>query len=293
MPLKPDKQRSLITHLFGYAALFLFVLTAHAQTEPHARISIIIDDLGDQRQAGLRAIQLPGPVTYAFLPNTPYSESLANAAHAQGKEVMLHLPMQAMGSNNLGPGGLTLDMSRKQFHKTLHSSLASVPHVAGINNHMGSLLTRHPGHMQWLMEEIKQLETLFFIDSRTTHHTVATQLAKEYQVPTRQRDVFLDDDPSPEAIAKQFNRLIDKAIKQGSAIGIGHPYDSTLNVLSVMLPQLEQMGIKLVPASQLVEPAIKLRVADETSSENIPGPLVFNNHSAENDSEFGQHRHKN
>lgn len=238
-------------------------------------------------------MQLPGPVTYAFLPHTPYSKSMARAAYATGKEVMLHLPMQAMRANLLGPGGLTLDMSRKQFKQTLHSSLESVPHVVGLNNHMGSLLTRHPGHMKWLMEEIKQLNNLYFIDSRTTHHTVATQLAKEHQIPTRERDVFLDDDPNPDAITKQFARLVEKAIKYGSAVGIGHPYESTLDVLMVMLPQLEEMGIELVPASQLVEPAIKLRVADKTSAEIIPSPLVFNSHGVENESEFSQHRHKN
>lgn len=279
--------------MIGCAALFLSIFTAQAQNGTNVRISIIIDDMGDQRQVGLRAIQLPGPVTYAFLPHTPYSKSLANAAHSQGKEVMLHLPMQAMKANLLGPGGLTLDMSRKRFNQTLHNSLASVPHVVGINNHMGSLLTRHPGHMKWLMEEIKQLDNLYFIDSRTTHHTVATQLAREHQIPTRERDVFLDDDPNPNAITKQFTRLIEKAIKHGSAVGIGHPYESTLDVLTIMLPRLEKMGIELVPASELVEPAIKLRLANKASPDTIPGPLVFNRHSIENDSEFSQPHHKN
>ncbi len=240
--------------------------------------------MGDQRQAGLNAIQLPGPVTYAFLPHTPYSRLLANTAHAQGKEVMLHLPMQAMGANQLGPGALTLDMSHSQFRKTLHSSLATIPHVAGINNHMGSLLTRHPGHMQWLMEEIKQLDSnLYFIDSRTTHHTVADQLAKEQEIPSRQRDIFLDDDPSPEAIVMQFQRLIKKASEYGSAIGIGHPYDSTLKILTVMLPQLNDLGIELVPASQLVHPSVKLRMAEDTPPAEVPGPLVFNTNTAEID----------
>mgnify|MGYP000620955819 CR=1 FL=1 len=34
------------------------------------------------------------------------------------------------------------------------SSLASVPHAVGVNNHMGSLLTRHPGAMSWLMQAL-------------------------------------------------------------------------------------------------------------------------------------------
>ncbi len=229
--------------------------------------------MGSQLNAGLLALQLPGAITYAFLPHTPHSRNLANAAHHLNKEVMLHLPMQAMGANKLGPGGLTLNMSRSQFSRTFLSDLKAIPHVVGINNHMGSLLTRHPGHMKWLMEEIKQHDNLYFIDSRTTHHTVANQLARESKIPSRQRDVFLDDDPSPQAITKQFELLLKKANKNGSAIGIGHPYKNTLTILSQLIPQLKDQNIKLVPASQLVYQAPIIRLAIENNL--TPGPLVL------------------
>jgi hypothetical protein len=164
-------------------------------------------------------------------------------------------------------------MDRTQFNQTFLSDLNAVPHVIGINNHMGSLLTRHPGHMKWLMEEIKQQENLYFIDSRTTHHSVANQLAKESKVPSRKRDVFLDDDDSPEAITKQFKLLIDKANKHGSAIGIGHPYENTLAVLSQLIPQFNQQNILLVPVSRLVYQTPTSRLA--TTDNKPPGPLVL------------------
>lgn len=257
----------------------LLLLAGASVAEPvasTARISIVIDDMGDQLDAGQRALQLPGAVTYAFLPHTPHSHDLAEAAHRLGKEVMLHLPMQAMGSNNLlGPGALTLDMSREHFIHTLQGNLQAVPHIAGVNNHMGSLLTRHPGHMQWLMETLKQRHpALYFIDSRTTHHTVARQLAGEHGVPARQRDVFLDDDPDQEAVQRQFRRLIDKAQRQGSAIGIGHPYDTTLTVLAQMIPRLAANGIELVPASALIHNTPTTRLAGDTGKATTT--LVFN-----------------
>ncbi len=271
------RRRRRLARLAGGVALLLFTLSAQAETDIAAtmRISIIIDDMGDQREAGLRALDLPGAVTYAFLPHTPHARSLAESAHRLGKEVMLHLPMQAMESNHfLGPGALTLDMSRHQFRTTLRQDLNAVPHVAGINNHMGSLLTRHPGHMQWLMEELTQRVGLYFVDSRTTHHSVAAQLAREHNIPARQRDVFLDDDPSPDAILHQFKRLINKAVRQGSAIGIGHPYDSTLTVLSVMIPQLARAGIALVPVSTLLQDSPDTQWARPAGAP--PGPLVYN-----------------
>lgn len=201
----------------------------------------------------MAALLLPGAVTYAFLPHTPHSDSQARIAHKMGKEVMLHLPMQAISSNQLlGPGSLMLDMDRKQFGKVFRADLASIPFAAGVNNHMGSLLTRHPGHMQWLMEEIRQQKNLYFVDSRTTRYTVANQLAQEFHVPSRQRDVFLDDDPDPTAIIFQFKRLIKIAKLHGSAIGIGHPHKTTIRTLNQLLPQLERLHISLVPVSELI-----------------------------------------
>ncbi|HGX93921.1 MAG TPA: divergent polysaccharide deacetylase family protein [Candidatus Tenderia sp.] len=259
-----------------WVVLFLCLTTAPAHATEVARIAIIIDDLGDQWRAGSRAINLPGSMTYAFLPHTPHAVELANKAHDQGKEVMLHLPMQSMDAKSLGPGGLTLDMSKALFVRAVRDDISAIPHVRGINNHMGSLLTRHPGHMQWLMEEINHHGDLFFIDSRTTHHTVAEQVARENHVPVQRRDVFLDDDPSPEAIAFQFHRLLKKARHEGMAIGIGHPYDTTLSLLEQVLPQLEEKGIKLVHASELFQspppPSPEIRMAD---SPQIDKHLVY------------------
>jgi polysaccharide deacetylase 2 family uncharacterized protein YibQ len=282
-----DRQRRqrtsiLFTWLIGWSALLLGGTVAQAAdpdavaTSERPRISIIIDDMGDLEQAGLRAIRLPGAMTYAFLPHTPYSHSLAETAHKMGKEVMLHLPMQAMTSNRLlGPGALTLHMTHDQFRATVENDLASIPYAVGINNHMGSLLTRHPGSMQWLMDDIKQHSGLFFIDSRTTRYTVAQRLASENHIPVRRRDVFLDDDQDPAAILHQFNRLIDKAVRQGSAIGIGHPHDATLTVLEAMLPQLKAAGIELVPVSRLVHETPVTRLARQPAA-STPGPLVYN-----------------
>ncbi len=131
-------------------------------------ISIIIDDIGARLRADRRAIDLPGPVAFAFLPHTPHGPALAELAHAQGKEVLLHMPMQAIEDGPLGPGAVTLHMDRTEFVDAVRRALATVPHVSGVNNHMGSLLTRHPGHMTWLMQELKARGNLFFVDSRTS-----------------------------------------------------------------------------------------------------------------------------
>jgi polysaccharide deacetylase 2 family uncharacterized protein YibQ len=230
-------------------------------------IALIIDDLGHQRELGMRAVNLPGPVACAFLPYGPYTAALASQAHAHRKEIMLHLPMQAVdqGNKRVEEGTLTLDMTEQQFLNTLANELAAVPYVSGLNNHKGSLLTRHPGYMAWLMQAINGRNDLFFVDSRTTKATVASQLATEYGVPNISRNVFLDNDPDPDAVRLQFRKLIAIARRDGTALGIGHPFPGTLNILKEELENLQRHGVQLLPVSQLIDLQNERRLAWQTS----------------------------
>jgi len=216
-------------------------------------VSLIIDDLGDNLEEGMRAIALPGQVTYSILPQTPYSRHFAELAHSQGREVMLHQPMQAVNDQPMGPGGLSLHMTRGEFARTLRANLESVPHAQGVNNHMGSLLTRHPGEMAWLMEELLRSGGLFFVDSTTTSKTVAMSVAAAYQLPSLRRNVFLDHERNDQMIRAQFARLITQARTVGNSLAIAHPYPETLQVLEELLPTLEEQGVALLPVSRLIE----------------------------------------
>jgi polysaccharide deacetylase 2 family uncharacterized protein YibQ len=234
-----------------FASVLAMHVSAGADTRP--RIAIIIDDLGYQQSAGERAISLPGPVAYAVLPGAPRAAQLARMAHARGKDVLLHLPLQAeTDPHGAATGDLLLDMSMRQFRQAVGERIDAVPHVIGINTHRGSLLTRHPGHMRWLMDEIANRGNLFFVDSYTTPQSVALRIAREQGVEAARRDVFLDPDRDPQTLRREFARLKQIASARGFAIGIGHPYPATLDYLADALPRLEADGIELVGIRDLV-----------------------------------------
>jgi hypothetical protein len=234
-------------------AAVALLLSAQSGAETLPRIAIIIDDLGYQLEAGLRAIELPGPVAFAILPGTPRGIQLARIAHNHGKEILLHLPLEAADYRGpTEPGAMLLDMSRATFHDTFASALATVPFAVGVSSHRGSLLTRHPGHMVWLMEELRDREDLFFIDSYTTPASVALQIAAEEGVSATRRDVFLDNDRSTAAVIAEFERLKAMARKRGRAVAIGHPFPETLEMLERELPKLSEQGFALVTISELL-----------------------------------------
>jgi len=126
-----------------------------------------------------------------------------------------------------------------------------VPHAIGVNNHMGSLLTRYPGHMSWLMKSLKS-HNKFYVDSVTSSHSVAGHVAKGLQLPYLRRDVFLDNVQIDSDIEFQFEELIRIAKRNGLAVAIGHPYPETIAVLSKNLLLLDKYGVKLVSPKQML-----------------------------------------
>ena len=215
-------------------------------------VAIIIDDLGYNYEQGLKAMQLPGAITYAIIPHSPKAQFFAQEAQKNNKEIMLHAPMSTINHNALGKNGLTELMSETDFKRTLNQSLASLPNAKGLNNHMGSLLTQKNQPMAWVMQSLQQRQ-LYFIDSRTSAQSVALNVAQQYDIPSLKRDVFLDHEPNTAFIDKQFKLLIATAKRQGYAVAIAHPYPETIRYLSSNLSKLHNAGISLVSASELVK----------------------------------------
>ncbi|MBL3601010.1 MAG: divergent polysaccharide deacetylase family protein [gamma proteobacterium endosymbiont of Lamellibrachia anaximandri] len=254
--------------LLGFAAILMPGVQADEVEgigRSPAYIALIIDDMGNRREAGEAALALPGAITYSFLPHTPFAKVQAGIAHATEREVMLHLPMESNENYPLGTGGLTMDMERDAFVLTLAEDIASIPYVAGINNHMGSRMTSDAEAMRWLMAALRDSD-LFFIDSRTTDQTQAETVARENLVAVTRRNVFLDNERDPEAIRMQFQNLIRLAKRDGSAVGIGHPHPETLEILAEMIPLLEREGVQLVPASHLTNQERRLWHASSSPS---------------------------
>lgn len=246
--------------------LLLLLLTC--QVSQAAQLVLIIDDVGNNRELGERTVNLPGRVNLAFLPETPWASRLANRAAHNGHLVMLHVPMANAENRPLGPDGLTPDMDQQTLQQTLRHAIDSIPHVSGINNHMGSLLTEQTDAMRWVMEVLAE-QNLFFVDSRTSAASVAYREAKAAGIPALTRDVFLDNVRTEAALQAQFDQALRIAEKRGRAVLIGHPYPETLDFLYRQLPLMADSNVRLaavtdvLPAGMAV--AARRQVTPETA----------------------------
>ena len=235
-----------------FIAVFLFGQSAPSiadSTKP-VSIAIIIDDMGHNLERGMTLVELPYPLTFAFLPGRKYTPQLSRHAHLSGKEVILHAPMENTRQFPLGTGGLTSEMDKVAVQRSLHTSIISVPHLVGLNNHMGSALTQNHEVMSWVMELVASYP-LYFLDSKTSADSIAAETARRFGIPTMERDVFLDHEQSEEYVSQQFEKLISIARRKGQAIAIGHPHKVTIDYLTKTLPSLGERGITIATASGL------------------------------------------
>ncbi len=218
------------------------------------RVALVIDDIGYDQELADGFFALNIPLTVAVLPFSPHKAEVLAAARRHNRPVMLHLPMEPEEYPRVdpGPGALLTTMGPDELITQLRKDLQDVPGAVGVNNHMGSRLTRDSARLNQVFSVLKE-QGLFFIDSRTTDKTVGYQSARLLKVPFAQRDVFLDHRQEADFVRRQIEMLIRRAEKNGQAIGIGHPHRVTLEALRELLPEIRRR-VDLVPVADVVRP---------------------------------------
>ena len=216
-------------------------------------IAIIIDDFGyrnDHISNGF--LELPAKLTYAIIPGHDHSQLFSKKAYDAGYEIIVHLPMENIGKTYGEEEYVLMSYFQDDEIKSrINNAFDNLPEAIGLNNHQGSRGTADSRVMTLLAGVIKDKKK-FFIDSRTTSNSVANSTMRRYNVPTNQRDVFLDNDLDEEKIKTQLYKLADVSERKGIAIGIGHVKPQTLNVLKNEIPVLKQKGFRFEFVSRLV-----------------------------------------
>lgn len=213
------------------------------------KIVIIIDDMGISRKLSYEALELPAPLTLAFLPYASGLKSITNDAKKNGHELMIHMPMEAMNPDlDLGAIALRDNMAEQDIEDNLDRAFKSFDGYVGINNHMGSRVTQNKEIMDIVMDNLKERD-LLFVDSKTINSSVAADSASAHGLEYAVRDIFLDHEETDEFVANALSRVERVAQKNGYAIAIGHPKRVTIDGLKKWLPTLEKRGFEIVPIS--------------------------------------------
>ncbi len=244
---------------FVYTRVFTYMQTLKPVT-PAAKLAIIIDDFGQARAGVKEMLSVDAPLTVAVMPRLQFSQQDMEDALAAGKEVIIHIPLQAQKVDNpkwVGPYCIKRSQSDEEICNLMLSFFDDLPKAAGANIHMGTLGSEDSRVMSGIIERLKE-KNMYFVDSKTSGKSVCKAVAKEYAIPFGENSVFLEQQGrSVKGVVSQMQKAAKLALKNGQAIAIGHvgPEGGTVtaNGIAQSLPTLREMGVEVVFASEIAD----------------------------------------
>lgn len=217
------------------------------------KIAVVMDDMGGSLKTLRELLRLNVMITPSILPGTSRAIPATTLLQEQGREYMIHMPMQPRSYPRTNPGAnaLLLGQSDAETRRLVQSYMAGVPGAVGGNNHMGSRYTAESAPMRVVLSELKQHD-LFFIDSRTIGNSVAFSEARKMGLKTATRNIFLDNNEDISYIRQQIHKMVNMAGENREIIAICHPYAETLEAFRLEQEWLRQQPVDFVSASSLV-----------------------------------------
>ncbi len=249
----------IILTIAGFISAPINSLVAKADNS-QPMLAIIIDDFGGFEQSGVETmLSIDAPITCAIMPDVDNTTLNVEMAKKAGKEIILHMPMQAhvnlpfhwYGNYYIG----SYD-SKEVVYEKLEKALKSVDGAKGFNIHIGSGVCQNPKTVSYIYDYAKEHD-LFFVDSRTHLNTTCDKVAKEKNIVYLGRSEFLEPEGnrSYEGVKHHLLEGAKMAQENGYAIVIGHVGShggqNTANAIKDTIADIEKMGIKIVSTSEL------------------------------------------
>ncbi len=214
----------------------VFVISAgHCSTSTwlmKKKLSIVIDDMGYDKNLAYKFLSLNMPLAYSFLPDATYSTQLSNRFGERGYTVMIHMPSEPIDypKDNPGKNAIYTTTSREKTFYLLNRAYENVHYAMGLNNHMGSKILQDKRHLDYIMEFLKT-KHLFFIDSATIADSLGCKEAKKFDILCARRRVFLDNIKNVNYIKGQIELAVKMLKKRNSVVAIGHCSEATYEAL--------------------------------------------------------------
>ncbi|MFP4865317.1 divergent polysaccharide deacetylase family protein [Providencia rettgeri] len=80
-----------------------------------AKLAIVIDDFGYRIKEDNQILALSPAVTIAILPSSPHGREVAEKAHQQGRDILIHMPMKPLSKQPFKKDTLAPSMSTRKL----------------------------------------------------------------------------------------------------------------------------------------------------------------------------------
>ncbi|MBO1323950.1 divergent polysaccharide deacetylase family protein [Acetobacter sp. TBRC 12305] len=229
-------------------------------------VALLIDGIDQSDDITKDAItSLPGAVSLALSPYLTDAQSLMAAAREHEHETLLSLPIQstaepaanqngAAPADNAGPKALGLLLSPQQNAANLNWTLSRLAGYVGVTNAFGNQDGAGFSHSDAFKPVLATLDQrgLLYLDGTPPLPDAAGNTPS---APDR-ADIRVNTDTDIVNIDIQLLKLQQLARQNGRAIGVLGPLRPVaLACLRAWIPHLKDVGIALVPVSQITQSA--------------------------------------
>ena len=227
------------------------------KSEEHAaRFALVLFGFGDDVVLAKKLFALPRPFAVAVPPDGKSSEALYHAAHASGREVVLHLPLEPINYPQVspGPGAILVTMKPARITSEMRREIDQARPVVAVANLMGSLATQDMTVMTAIYEELRR-ERLPFIHLSPVPGAVCRPLASQLGVIYEEPDAVLDGEAratTPRALDKEWRTLVEKAPPGGTRVIWLRATETSRAWMEKSLDPKKLNGVSLVPLTAVL-----------------------------------------
>ncbi|MCL2565161.1 MAG: divergent polysaccharide deacetylase family protein [Defluviitaleaceae bacterium] len=221
-------------------------------------LAVIINGFGNGAEGTREFMYLDVPFTAAVLPGGTYTGDESRQLLANGKEVIIHMPMEARNMRNISlPEISIMDSNTKaEARAALLKAIDQIPGATGINNHLGTQVMTNEELVTTILSTVQE-HNLYFVDSLTGNNSKALEIAENLGTQVYIADILLDGRNDIRRIERNLRRAGEQADENGFAIVIGHVGENggkaTVQAIQNMYNELSQKGVVFVTMSELIE----------------------------------------
>jgi uncharacterized protein len=222
-----------------------------APSDNRPQITILVSNLGLNKNSTELALSLPKEIALGFLPYTTSLKPLITKAQELHHEIFIYLPFETKRYPMDSPGHLPLLLSLSDTENItrMNTLLKAFDKYIGVYCSYKEVFTSNPNKAYPIIDELKRHKLKLFLG----HSNNDIAFSGESGIGFLSADIVLDREPNVTTIKENLDKLIKLAEANNYAVAYAEGYPVTIYTLKAWLPILEKRGIRLVPASQMIE----------------------------------------
>ena len=217
-------------------------------------IAVVIGSMGLNRAVTESAINdLPPEIALSFAPYSNNLQEWIDRARAAGHEVLIEVPMEPFDypDNDPGPHTLLADAPNTENSRRLYWLMSQATGYFAMTNYLGARFSTSEPALGHMMATLEERGVSFLHDGtgrRSTIEAAGGNAGARWGIADR----VLDEDPSPSAVDDRLLTLEALALQNGSSVGAGFAYRSTVDQVARWAEGLEARGYALAPPSAVM-----------------------------------------